>query len=103
MERSHAGPLRSGSGSGSGIDNGALEAPNSSDDRRVSRRVSYGLGLLLLALIVGLAAALFLTVGTANADGAREAEFSNPAVCMAGAKSAGPAPRSATVPLIPSR
>ena len=37
-------------------------------DRRIKRRVSYGLGLLLLALSVGLAAALFLTVGTANAD-----------------------------------
>ena len=65
MERSHAGPLRSRRRSG--IGNGALEAPNSSDDRRNRRRVSYGLGLLLLALIVGLAAALFLTVGTANA------------------------------------
>ncbi len=66
MERSHAGPLRSQRRGG--IGNGAFEAPNPSDDRRVRRRVSYGLGLLLLALSVGLAAALFLTIGTANAD-----------------------------------
>lgn len=65
MDRSHLGSLRSRHGSDFG--NGALAASSSSDDRRGRRRVSYGLGLLLLALSVGLAAALFLTVGTANA------------------------------------
>ena len=60
-------------------------------------------GLLLLALSVGLAAALFLTVGTANADGALKAECSNHAAFMAGATSAGPAPRSAATPLLPLR
>lgn len=101
MERSHAGPLR-GQRRG-GIGNGDFKAPNPSDDRRARRRVSYGLGLLLLALIGGLAAALFLTIGTANADGAPEAECSNHAVIVVGAKSAGPAPRCAATPLSPSQ
>ena len=66
MERSHAGHLRSTRSDSMGKD--AVAAPTRSDDRRNRRRVSYGLGLLLLALSVGLAAALFLTVGTANAE-----------------------------------
>ena len=65
MERRHAGHLRSTRSDS--IGKGALAAPTPRDDRRNRRRVSYGLGLLLLALSVGLAAALFLTVGTANA------------------------------------
>ena len=65
MERSQAGPPRSQHSSG--IGNGAVAESRPSNDRRSRQRVSYGLGLLLLALIVGLAAALFLTIGTANA------------------------------------
>ena len=66
MERKHAESLH-GRRSNS-FANDALAASTQSDDRRNRRRVSYGLGLLLLALSVGLAAALFLTVGTANAE-----------------------------------
>jgi len=40
--------------------------PSSSPGSRHALR--YGIGLLLVALCVGLAAALFLTIGTARAD-----------------------------------
>ena len=101
MERSHAGRLRSGRSNS--IGNGGLAAPTQSDDRRIRRRVSYGLGLLLFALSVGLAAALFLTVGTANADGALKAECSKHAVFMAGAKSDSSAPRCVATSLSPAQ
>ena len=101
MDRSHTGPLRSRHGSDIGSSASAESSP--SNDQRSRRRVSYGLGLLLLALSVGLAAALILTIGTANADGALEAECSNRAVFVTGAKSDGPAPRCAATPLSPAQ
>ena len=66
MERSHAGPPRSRHSSDVG--SGTLAASNRGEDRKNRRRVSYGLGLLLVALCVGLAAALLLTIGSAHAD-----------------------------------
>ena len=66
MERSHAGPSRSRRNGSVG--SGTVAGFGPSEERKNKRRVSYGLGLLLLALSVGLAAALFLTIGTANAD-----------------------------------
>ena len=66
MERSHAGPPRSRHSSDVGSD--AHTASAQGKDRKNRRRVSYGLGLLLVALCVGLAAALLLTIGSAHAD-----------------------------------
>ena len=65
MERSHAGPPRSRHSSDVG--SGILAASKPSAYRRSKRSVSYGLGLLLVALCVGLAAALLLTIGSAHA------------------------------------
>ena len=66
MERKHAESLH-GRRSNS-FANGALVESSSSDNRRNRHRVAFGLGILLFALSVGLAAALFLTIGTANAE-----------------------------------
>ena len=66
MERSRAGPPRSRHSGDVG--SGVLAASNQGEDRKNRRRVSYGLGLLLVALCVGLAAALLLTIGGAHAD-----------------------------------
>ena len=55
----------------SGIADGTLEAlgkAGPSSPRSSRRRIPYGLALLLVALGVGLAAALFLTIGSARAD-----------------------------------
>ena len=68
-QRSHAEPARRRRASGTA--NGTLTEPIVSDPNSVRsnrRAVHFGLGLLLLALSVGLAAALFLTIGTARAD-----------------------------------
>ena len=69
IRRSHAEPAHHRRTSGSA--NGTLAEPIGSDPdsvRNSRRAVRLGLGLLLLALSVGLAAALFLTIGTAGAD-----------------------------------
>ena len=63
MHRSHTEPRRRGHTSG--IESGTPAEPIGSDpnaDRSGRRGLHYGLGLLLLALSVGLAAALILTV-----------------------------------------
>ena len=69
MHRSHAEPRRREHTSG--IESGTRAEPiglDSNGDRSSGRGVRYGLGLLLLALGAGLAAALILTVGAAHAD-----------------------------------
>ena len=66
MERSHAGLPRRRRSSDIGNDAVAASEPGALQKRR--RRIPYGLGLLFLALVAGLAAALFLTMGTAGAD-----------------------------------
>ena len=66
MERSHAVLPRQGRRSDTGNDAFPASQPGSLQEGR--RRNLYGLGLLFLALIAGLAAALFLTIGTAGAD-----------------------------------
>lgn len=66
--RSHAEPAQHRRTSGTV--NGTLTEPVGSDPNSVRsnrRAVHFGLGLLFLALSVGLAAALFLTIGTARA------------------------------------
>ena len=51
----------------SGVESVAMAEPDPRNRRSNRYTIRYGLILLLLALSVGLAAALFLTVGTANA------------------------------------
>ncbi len=65
MERSRAGLPRRERRSDIGNDAPAASQPDSLQKGR--RRIPYSLGLLFLALIAGLAAALFLTMGTAGA------------------------------------
>ena len=66
MKRSDAESLQSRRSSDVG--SGAVAASNQGEGRKNRRRVSYGLGLLLVALCVGLAAALLLTIGNTHAD-----------------------------------
>ena len=69
MERRHTGHLQDRQRSG--IANGTRAEPSETDPSSVqssAHAIRYGLGLLLVALCVGLAAALFLTVGKAHAD-----------------------------------
>ena len=87
----------------SGVESVAMAEPDPRSRQSNRYTTRYGLILLFVALGVGLAAALFLTVGTANADGALEAECSSHSVFMAGAKSAGPAPRCAATSLTPAQ
>ena len=68
MERSHSGRTRQRRRGGA--ESSASSASNPSDCRRHKHRDPCGLGLLPLAVSVGLAAALFATVGTAHADNA---------------------------------
>ena len=65
MERSHAVLPRRERRSDIGGD--ALRASGPIGGRTGRRRIPYGLGLLFLALIAGLAAALVLTIGNAHA------------------------------------
>ena len=69
MQRSHTAPPRQRrrSGAATAMHAGPAES-NPSSSRSNRRAVRFGLGLLFLALCVGLAAALFLTVGGAYAD-----------------------------------
>ena len=69
MERRQTGHLRDRQRSG--IANGTRAEPSETESSSVQssvRAIRYGLGLLLVALCVGLAAALFLTIGSAHAD-----------------------------------
>ena len=66
MKRSHAGSLHFRRRSG--IANGDLAESNLRSSERNRHSVRFGLALLLVALSVGLAAALFLTIGNAHAD-----------------------------------
>ena len=69
MERRQTGHLRDRQRSG--IANGTRAEPTETDPNSVQssrHAIRYGLGLLLVALCVGLAAALFLTIGKAHAD-----------------------------------
>ena len=69
MERRQTGHLRDRQRSG--IANGTRAEPSETDPSSVqssARAIRYGLGLLLVALCVGLAAALFLTIGSAHAE-----------------------------------
>ena len=69
MQRSHTGDPRQRHGSGIAIGAGAESTGSNPSSLQSNRRtVRYGLGLLLVALCVGLAAALFLTIGSAHAD-----------------------------------
>ena len=66
---SDKGALHQADGSGIAYSTRTEAAASDPNSLRSSRRaVRYGLGLLLVALCVGLAAALFLTIGTARAD-----------------------------------
>ena len=65
MERSHAVLPRRRRRSDIGGD--AFRASGPVSGRKGRRRIPYGLGLLFLALIAGLAAALFLTIGNPHA------------------------------------
>ena len=69
MQRSHTVPprqrRRSGAATAVHAEPAAFKPSSSRSDRRAVR---FGLGLLFLALCVGLAAALFLTVGAPRAD-----------------------------------
>ena len=51
----------------SGVESFAMAKPDPRNRRSNRYTIRYGLILLFVALVVGLAAALFLTVGTANA------------------------------------
>ena len=69
MERRQTGHLRDRQRSG--IANRTRAEPTETDPSSAqssARAIRYGLGLLLVALCVGLAAALFLTIGSAHAD-----------------------------------
>ena len=69
MRRSHTEPPHQQGRSGIPKSARAVTAePNSNEFRSSQRSLRYGLGLLLVALCVGLAAALFLTMGTARAE-----------------------------------
>lgn len=65
MERSYTEQTRTWHKSG--VDSGDIVEPNSSNRRSGQSTIRYGLALLFVALGVGLAAALFLTIGTAHA------------------------------------
>lgn len=73
----------------SGVESIGMAEPDPRNRQSNRYTTRYGLILLFVALGVGLAAALFLTVGTANADSALEAECSSHSVFMTGAKSDG--------------
>ena len=70
MERSLTGHMHSRHKHGA--ESSAIAEPDPSDRRHNRSTIRYGLVLLFVALSVGLAAALFLTVGTSHAGSALE-------------------------------
>ena len=77
MERGHAEYTQSRRKSG--VDSVAIAEPDPRHRQSNRYTIRYGLVLLFVALGVGLAAALFLTVGSAHADLAHESltQYSN--------------------------